>query len=170
MNKAPITFLLLFLSFNVVGYTQTKPVIKKIYAFYTEHLPGNIAIDPRDPERKESTPKADTVITVYIETSSKFIQWDTAWMNKKSYAIVTQQVSQQNNIDAGFTNQGHKASIIKIAKNNFIWQLYLQPVQKNIAAPQKTGNDEILIRGKYKGKNLYKKAAAPVQLEAIPSV
>jgi hypothetical protein len=172
MKQAAITkyFFCALLSVNsLLSCAQSSAVVKKLYSFYTERLPGNIAVDKNG---NEIFAAIDTSIQVYVEASVKNIIWDTAWLNNKSYLIIVQVVT-KDSIDAGTKRNGGAHVIIKARRGNYIWQLYLQPFlinKTNERYKKMTRENEILLKGKYKGMILLQKAGKPVPLEIIPSV
>ncbi len=153
---------------SLFSCAQSNTIVKKVYSFYTEHTPGNIAVDQNG---NELTARVDTAIQVYVEASAKNIIWDTAWFNNRSYLIITQLVT-RDSIDAGIKKDEGKHAVIKGKKGTYIWQLYLQPLFKteNYKYKKMEVENEILLKGKYKGMILLQKAGKPVQLETIPSV
>jgi hypothetical protein len=159
-------FLVFILSVSLFACAQSKTVIKKSWSFYTERTPGNIIREQND---QETPVKIDTIITVYIESSVKNIVWDMAWKDDKAYLVVTQLIS-PTPVDAGVTRMGNEKIIIKPAKGNYLWQLYLQPLNQLKKPPQSLQRGQILLRGKYKGKSILRKIETPVALESIPSV
>jgi len=151
------------ISANFFSCAQSKSVIKKVYPFYIEHLPGIIAVDTNG---NELTPRADTVIQIYAETTVKDILWDTAQLNGQFFLIITQAVV-QNNVDVGILKEDGKKIAIVISKGNYLWQLYLEPTSK---LPNSSSNNTLTLKGKYKGMIFSQKAGNPVQLETIPSM
>lgn len=165
-NKLYQLLLLLFLLLSLSSCAQSKSVIRKQYAFYTEHLPGNIRAD----ENGNELPfKPDTVIVVYLETTTKSITLDTAWKNGACYKITAQLINLLP-FEIGTAINANKKIVLGVAKGNFLWQLYLQPLNKALPNQQIIKGNEILIKGKYKGKKITRKIASPIQLVAIPSV
>jgi hypothetical protein len=161
-------FCALLLWGSLFSCAQTNTIVKKVYSFYTEHTPGNIAVDQNG---NELTARLDTAIQVYVEASVKNITWDTAWLNNKSYLIITQLVT-QDSIDAGIKKDESTRAVIRVKKGYYLWQLYLQPLFKteNNKYKKMKVENEILLKGKYKGMIFLQKAGKPVQLETIPSV
>lgn len=146
---------------------QSRPVIKKIYAFYIERQPGNIAVDPKTGEPFSSG--IDTVTIVYIETTTKFISWDTAWQKGKCY-LVNAVVIPDTAFEAGIRKWDNKKIIITKKAGNFLWQLRFQPVKTKQHFTKKMEESEIIIKGKYRGKIIIRKVASPVELAVPPAV
>lgn len=156
-----------FLSVSQIVNAQSGSVVKKAYAFYTVQLPGNIAVNANGVEEPVKT---DTAFFIYLETASTLIKWDTAWMNERCFLMTTQNITKQKTVSAGTVKNTGKKVIITAAKNNVIWQLYLQPLDLQKRAPKKTVRNKILLKGKYRGKDIYQKVDQPEQLETMPSV
>jgi hypothetical protein len=161
-----IVFSILFLLVNLCVCAQNKPMIKKAWSFFTVTLPGNI---PVDRQGREIPITIDTAIIIYVEASTKLIKWDTAWFNGKGYLIITQAIT-DGMVEAGIIRGDDKKTILRTSRNNFMWQLYLQPLPQQKIIYKPAGKNEIMLQGKYKGKAFFQKAPMPVQLEGIPSV
>jgi len=165
-NSRRLDFLVLFFLIAINSCAQQKAIVIKSYSSYTERLPGNIPVGRNGEELFSGV---DTVITVYLETTTKSLNWDSAWLNGKNYFIVVQNVSQQI-IEVGVQKINRERIVMHPAKNHFLWQLYLQPLKGFKKAPVKTSENEILLKGKYKTKFFYQKAGNAIELEGIPSV
>ena len=148
-------FCALLLWGSLFSCAQTNTIVKKVYSFYTERTAGNIAVDQNG---NEITARVDTTIQVYVEASAKNIIWDTAWLNNKSYLIITQLIT-QDSIDAGIKKDEGIRAVIRGKKGDYIWQLYLQPLFKteNYKYKKMEIENEILLKGKYKGMIFCKK-------------
>ena len=158
--------LLPFLLFSIFSCAQPKSVIKKEYLFYTEHLPGNI---PADEKGNPKPGLPDTVIIVYLETTTKSIRWDTAWQSGNSYKVMAI-LLETLPFEAGNAKDNDKKIVLNVAKGNYLWQLYLLPIYQEKPLKQQSKGNEILIKGKYKGKKIFRKINGAIQLEAISSV
>lgn len=159
--------MLSFLFFNChIANTQITYGIKSIQGVYIEKLPGNIPVD----ENGNSLFKGpDTLITIYVETSGKEPEWKMAWRGNKNYSITSSLISQKR-YEVGTTMKDNKKIILSPAAGNKLWQLTLQLNNKKIKLPQKLKIGELLIKGKYKGKDFYIKNDTLVQLSTHPSV
>jgi hypothetical protein len=146
---------------------QSKSVVKKGYVFYAEHQPGNIAVDPKTHEPLSTG--IDTATTIYVETATKLIVWDTAWQKGKCY-LISATLVEQTPFEAGITKWENKKVILTPDKGNFLWQVGLQPVEGEQPGNKKILAGETILKGKYRGKVIIWKAANPVELAAIPSV
>lgn len=166
MQKARYILLVLFCFNNFVSWTQSNYGIKKIRAFYTERLPGNIPVDPNGNSLYKGP---DTLITIYAEISGKGPEWKTAWFNNLSYTISSSLVS-QTPYEAGTRAIDGKKVILKQAAGNKLWQLTLQKDNIKIKLPQKIRPGEILLSGKYRGKSFLYKIDSLFQLTSLPSV
>jgi hypothetical protein len=165
-SSCKIIFSILFLLLNLCVCAQTKPIIKKAHSFFTAMVPGNI---PVDRDGREIPIAIDTAIVIYVEATTKLIKWDTAWFKGKSYLIITQAVT-EGAVEVGIVRGDDKKTILKTPRNNFMWQLYLQPSPQQKIIYNLSGKNQIILKGKYKGKPFFQKAPMPVQLEGIPSV
>jgi hypothetical protein len=129
-------------------------------------MPGNIPVD----ENGRSLFKGpDTLITIYAEISGKEPEWKTAWRNGKSYSVYSSLISQVP-YEAGTNEKDGKKMILKPAAGNKLWQLTLQPTDKKNISPLQLKAGELMLSGKFMGKNFYYKIASPVQLTTPPSV
>jgi hypothetical protein len=146
---------------------QQKKMIKKVHAFYIENVPGIIQAD----ENGIPLPyKIDTVIVVYVETTSKEITWDSAWNHTKQFKIISQQIDSKN-YEAGFIKGTTEKVFITAAPDHLLYQLQLQPInKKKILNQDQVEIEELLLRGKYKNKFFFQKAGKIRELEANPPV
>ena len=147
-----------------ISSAQSKNVIRKVQAFYVVRMPGNIPSVP-------SLIRIDTVLTIYLETTSKVITWDTAF--KKNHAfLIRAAIIEKTAFEAGRVKKTGEKIIIKPQKGLFLWQLWLEPIEPGLPIPgiQKVMGDAILLQGKYKGKKLVLTVDKAVELAAIPAV
>lgn len=163
-------FRLILVSFlcinSSISFSQSSYGIKNIQGFYTEKLPGNIPVD----ENGNSLFKGpDTLIVIYVETSGKGPEWKMAWWGGKNYSI-TSSLILQTLYEAGTKLKDSKRIILSPAKGNKLWKLSLQVCEKKIYLPQKIKPGQLLLKGKYLNKTIYRKIDSLVQLTTIPSV
>jgi hypothetical protein len=142
-------------------------MIKQVHAFYSEKVPGIIQTD----ETGNPLPvKIDTVIVVYMETTSKEIVWDTAWDGTKHFKIIPQF------IETGFYEAGYKKGTtekvtIKVPPEHFLYQLYLQPINNiQLLKPGPVEINKLLLKGRYKNKTILQNTGKMVELDGNPSV
>src|SRR6266496_5478048 len=90
--KLKSAFLLAGLLLYGTIFSQTTNGIKKVYAYYEEHMPGNIPVgEDGKPMKKYPT------IThhLFVETTSKTkIQWKVAWKDGKSYSVSAKEITE----------------------------------------------------------------------------
>jgi hypothetical protein len=166
MRKARYILIVLLCFNSFVSWTQANYGIRKICAFYTERLPGNIRVDPNGNSLYKGP---DTLITIYIVTSGKSAVWESAWRNDRTYTISSSLVS-QTPYTAG-TNLGNgKEIILRPATGNKLWQLNLLESYKKVASPRKIKPGEVLLKGKYMNKTIFRKIGSLIQLTTFPSV
>src|SRR6266498_1934596 len=90
--KMKLTFLFAALLPFAATFAQTSYGIKKIYAYYEEHMPGNIPVDENGNPRKKYPIIAHRI---FVETISKTkIEWETAWKDGKTFSISTTEINQ----------------------------------------------------------------------------
>jgi hypothetical protein len=151
---------------SIASFTQSRDGIKNIQGFYTEKLPGNIPVD----ENGNSLFKGpDTLIVIYVETSGKGPEWKTAWWGGRNYSITYSLIS-QTPYEAGSTLKDDKKIILKPATGNKLWKLSLQGCEKKLYPPQKIKSGQVLLKGKYLNKTIFRKIESLIQLTTIPSV
>ena len=145
---------------------QTKPVVQNVYAFFIERAPGNIPVG----DDGEPLPGSGSIIyyTLYAETSSKEITWDTAYLQNKKFEIVPSLID-ENKVEAGQQKNSGQSIVIQPKKGNYLWRLDLVALESNPASKVATGQSEILLTGKCKGKLLEKKVTNLVELYTPPS-
>ncbi len=150
---------------------QIKNGVIKSAAFFTEHSPGNIAVDENG---NELGPRITIALQVFLEVKKdeNFI-WDTAWYNQKAYTIQSFKITEKK-INVGVLSATGEPAFINTKSNNILLQLNFMPIDepvkennsKNLQTPEKN----IVITGKYKGIAFSHNAGVPAQLEAIPSM
>lgn len=163
MNQLAV---LLLFSVCLFSCIQTKNLVKKTYAYYTEKQPGTI---PADDNGIPLPVKPDTVLVVYVEAKSDGIRWDTAWHNGKPYKIIPQ-FFETGYYDAGIEKLSREKVLITVDPPHFLYQLYLEPIRQTQGLSVPESNSDILLKGIYKGKVILHKASRLVELEAYPSV
>jgi hypothetical protein len=138
--------------------------VKKVHAFYVVRLPGNIPSIP-------SLIRIDTINTIYLETTTKLINWDTATKRGAAY-LINPVFIKQTPFEVGLTKNTNEKIFITPAKGLFLWQLWLEPIEPGLLVPgtQKFKGGEIILKGKYKGKRLVQKVDKFIELEGIPAV
>jgi hypothetical protein len=158
---------LLFCCLFLCSCAQQKKIIKQVYAFYNEKVPGIIQTD----ENGNPLPvKIDTVIVVYIETTSKVIFWDSAWNNTKQFKIISQ-IIETKSYEAGFKKGTTEKVVIAVDPEHFLYQLYLQPININLRLKPVTAEiNELILKGTYKTKTILQKTGKLIELEENPSV
>ena len=149
-----------------ISCSQSRYSIRKINAFFTVKLPGNIPVD----ENGKSLFKGpDTLITVYAEISGRAPDWKTAWQNDKCYNIYASLVSQMP-FEAGTNAKNGKKVLLTPAAGNKLWQLTLELSNHKMAAPVKLKTGDLLLSGKYLNKIFFNKIDSIVHLTTYPSV
>ena len=162
---ALLTFLL-FSSMFFYSCAQTKGLVKNMHAYYSEKMPGNIQADENG---NPLTVKPDTVIVVYVETTTKLIEWDTAWKDNRMYKIIPQLINPVP-FEAGFEKGSNVKIFINTDMNHFLNQLYLQPLGTNLPPPKSIEVNHILLKAQYKGKTFLKETEKLVEVDPYPSV
>ena len=118
---------------------------------------GTVQVDEKG---NEVTPTTQNIITVYVESKYKDVEFDSAWINNTSYVVKVQKIA--NPIEIGFEeNSGQKVMITPSAQNNF-YQLQAAPLLKN-------GEEfpaSLTIRLLRKGKNTVRSVGPVTRLRA----
>lgn len=158
---------LLFCCLFFSSCAQQKKIIKQVHAYYSEKVPGIIRAD----ENGNPLPfKIDTVIVVYIETTSKAIVWDSAWDNKNQFKIISQLI-ETNSYEAGYKKGTTEKVVITVDPEHFLYQLYLQPVDIKQSLKQSSVEiKELILKGTFKSKTILQKTGKMQELEGNPSV
>jgi hypothetical protein len=145
---------------------QTDYGIKKIRAYYEEHMPGNIPVG----ENGKALRKYPIVThRIYVETTGKTnIKWVNAWKNSKTFSINTTEITSMP-FEVGKKKATEEKIVLNATKGNKLWQLELTDAT-NIKCPLKANSTEIILQGIYKGKKIYKRIASETELYVIPSV
>lgn len=143
---------------------QSGQLVKKVHTFYTERLPGNIPVFP-------SLVRRDTILTIYAETASRHIVWDTAYKGQHVY-LIRANLIEQVPVEAGISRSDNQKIIINPSKGSILWQLYLEPIDAGPAERLKPvdKDDKLLLKGTYKGKTFMQEAGTAIELTGLPSV
>jgi hypothetical protein len=148
---------------------QTTPGVKLLYAFITEHQPGNIPIDPANGHPLHAA-GPDTLYTIYIETSGpQPVYWYAAWQKDETYSIHCSRV-EKTPVEAGITKTGREKIMINASEGSTVWRLDLFPADKNLPLPADLRKGEIILQGMRANKKLVLQVSKLVELAAIPSV
>jgi hypothetical protein len=165
--KMKFTLLLTGLLLSAATFSQTGYGIKKVYAYYEEHMPGNIPVgEDGKPMKKYPT----VVHHIFVETTSKTkIDWKTAWKDGKSYSISKKEITEFPLV-VGKKKSDQEEVKINPSKGNKLWELQLTAQEKATKSPLKTKRGEIILQGIYNGKKIYKRIEKENELYVIPSV
>lgn len=173
--------LLPFLLLIMASCVQTKSLVKKSYTFYFENVRGaypkggndeisgtNIDTSAFSGTKKSLgvPPVVDTFIIVYIETSKRLINLDTAWQNEQPYLLTSIPINQVP-FHAGLIKNGGEV-IISPAEGNLLWQLQFQRIRTNLKPKFEIAAEEIFIKGNYKGKKISWNCGLPKAIILIP--
>lgn len=158
--------LLIFLTVVcLTACAQEKYGIKRVVAFRSLRMPGNIPVD----ENGNSLFKGpDTINTIYVETSRKGVQWETAWKNGKAYSVVAELLPGAS-FEAGTGKATGKKIVLTPAKGNQQWLLQLEPLEKTQKAPIALKAGELLLKGKYGKTIVLQTVKQQTELEVMPA-
>lgn len=167
-QKPPFILLtfLLFSSACLFSCAQTKSLVKKTHAYYSEKTPGTVRTDANG---NPLPVKIDTVIVVYVETTTKLIAWDTAWMDNRMYKIIPQLITPVP-FEVGFEKGSNVKIFINTDTSHFLYQLYLQPIGTNLPPPKSIEVNHILLKAHYKGKVFLKVTGKLIEVDTYPAV
>ena len=153
-------FLISFLLLQLSLFSQKSSVVLHIYAYYEQHLPGNIRVD----EKGKAIHKDESVIDlIYAETSSDEVKWETGWKNGKTFSINTFLIT-QTPYEVGKKKSTKEQIFLTPAKGNKLWQLELQPAERQKISPINAKKGEIILKGRYRGKIILKKINPKIEL------
>lgn len=130
----------LYLSFVLACYAQTKCAVKNAYAFYTVTIAGMAMAD----ENGNTIPPTPLITRfIYIEwTGTKTPVVEKIVYDKMSYTASISAVD-SNAVVPGESNPENAEHTIRIKKCNSLWKIDLQPADENKKA--KEGASEISI-------------------------
>ncbi len=159
-------FVSLLITGSLLSCAQGKYGIKKIRAFSAEQIPGNIPVD----EKGQSMYKGpDTLYTIYIESTGKKIDWDSAWKNDRTYTVVTTLVAEKS-LEAGTEKNTGKKIVLTPRNGNQLWMLQLVPAENKTRAPGSLKPGEIILRGRFDNKTIFQAVKGLTELNVFPSV
>ena len=162
-----IKYLLFYslLCISLLSCAQSKHLVKNVYATYTVHLPGNIAVD----RNGNSISPGDTLNTIYVETTTAQIHWTRAWKNGKDYSVI-QTLITESPFDAGTDKMTNEKIILQLTGGNKLWKLQLVPEENLLLTPVKTLPGEIILQGIYHGTKMVQKIFKQTEIVSVPSV
>ncbi len=137
-----------------------------MHAYYSEKTPGTVRTDVNG---NPLPVKIDTVIAVYVETTTKLITWDTAWTDNRMYKIIPQLIDPVP-FEVGFEKNTREKIFINTDTGHFLYQLYLQPIDKILPSPKSIETNHILIKAQYNGKPFLKVTGKLIEVDTYPSV
>ena len=162
--KAIISIGILLISTG--SYAQSKYGIRKVDAFFSEHLPGNIPVDINGNSLYHGP---DTVNTIYVETKGASIRWIAAWRDGKSFTVNTLAIK-DTPFEVGSNKISNEKIILNPAAGNKLWLLQLVKKESSSKPPVKMRNGEIILQGK-SGRNVFiQRISSQTELATIPSV
>ncbi len=155
---------IIFSSCMLFSCAHSGQLVKKVHTFYTERLPGNIPVIP-------TLVRRDTIVTIYAETTSRHIVWDTAYKGLKVF-LIRANLIEQLPVEAGISRVDNQKIIINPTKGSVLWQLDLEPIDAGPAELLKPAgkDDKLLFKGTYKGKAFMQEAGTAIELTGLPSV
>lgn len=166
LNSFFALFFFLFFIFCQYSCAGKKAVVKNVYGFYTEQLPGIVMAGENG---NELPAKVDTVFVIYLETSSKNISWDSAWSQNQLFSIAPKYL-ESGRLEAGILRSTGEKLIITTDPGHFLVQLNLNKNKDGLyKAPEFIRPNELLFRGIYKKKIIIWRTMPIKELEAIPA-
>ena len=150
----------------LVSGAQSSYGVRKVNAFFSEHLPGII---PVDNDGNSSYHGPDTIHTIYIETNGAFIKWTGAWKDGKSFSVNTVAITDIP-FEAGINKIDNKKVLLKPAAGNKLWLLELQQKEHSSKPPVKIRPGEIILQGKTGRQTIIQRISSQTELASIPSV
>jgi len=165
--KMKSTFLFIGVLISSLSFCQTNYGIKKLYAYYEERMPGNIAVG----EDGRATKKYPTVEHhIYVETTSKTrIQWKAAWKDGKSFTLSSTEVNEFPAVP-GKRKLDMENIEITPSKGNKLWKIEFTADSRSTKPPVKAKKGELILQGIYNGKKIYKRIKVEIELYSPPSV
>ncbi len=132
---------------------QSKPVIKRSYAYLLVTHAGMIAVDDNGNQRSNGV---DTTHIIFIETPATATpKWDVALLNNKTYSITASPVSQKT-LQVGFSQTDEQPIIIKPSAGNKLWRINLGEIIKNRkiadSANKQKAPGSIILEGRMNNK------------------
>jgi hypothetical protein len=159
-------FLILFLLLHLSLFSQKGSSVIHIYAYYEQHMPGNIRVDEKGKPIQKGSSFVDLI---FVETSSAGIKWEAGWKNGKTFSINTFLITQIP-YEVGRKKSNKEKIILTPAKGDQLWQLGIQPAKRQLISPIKAKKGEIILKGRYRGKIILKKINTGIELVAPNAV
>jgi len=150
-----------------ISRAQLPAGIKHSYAFFSIHMPGNIAVNP-DGLPMHAGP--DTLFTIYLETGTAPPIWTSAWMKGRTYSVSCFPVT-GSALEAGTSKASGEKRMVTAAGGNRLWRLELSPAEKAKMPPRMAkGGEIILLEGKSGRRPVVLGLNRIEELASIPSV
>lgn len=145
---------------------QTKPVARKTYGYYSERLPGNIPVDSNGNPLPGFGP--DTTYTLYVETATGDLNWDSAWIGERAFGIAAQRLEDRV-IEAGIEKNRKQPVVIRAGGGMVLWRLDLIPSDPVPGIPG-ISPKQIVIKGRDGKKQFEIQVDSLLELAVPPSV
>lgn len=115
---------IVILIINVLAFVpKNNCVIKKVYAFYTINTGGNIAVDV---EGKPLQSNVNVLYTIFVETNSNAIKWDSVQIGEIRYAISSSSIEYFSPLTIGKLKNMEKDYTVIPQKGNHLSKLEIQ--------------------------------------------
>jgi hypothetical protein len=154
---------LVLLTLIVVSLTscaQMNKSIVKAAAFYTIPIPGTIPVDDAG---QPLAIHREKVYNVFLEVKDNSTVWAKAWTDGKLFSVIPQAIK-GTTVVVGKRRRDGTQIVMKAGAQSSLVQLELAPGEVYTKPPQTLANGEILLEGKWKGKNFYYKIPTVIEL------
>jgi hypothetical protein len=155
VNHQWLIVVLCFLLFSCAG---AKKVIQTAEAFVLTPQQGTVRVDEKG---NEVSPTPTPVIIVFVHCRSNKVNWDSAWLGNKAYAVVQQLITKPIEMGAD-SNTGEKITISP-QEGAYLFQLQITP--QFIKGEERVNS--IRVRASYQNKTIYREVS-PVRSIQTP--
>ena len=151
--------------FTIFFARAQKCAVKNVYAYKSEQMPGTIRVNDKG---EQVSPKSFIIYFIYAEVVGS-IKWAKAWIDGKSYSVVTKEITQFP-LKVGEESGNRKAILIEYKPGIKLYQCELVPDADSVPLPKNAGNGKIILKGFCRKKIIYKSTNKVVDLYLHPAV
>ena len=165
MKKYLSLFLFFCLSVAFMSCSRAQKLLGKNYAYALVQLPGNIAVDESGQPFKRPV---KIVLTVYLESKSGFIQWDSASVNGKTFGVRSFPVTDTVHA-VGFEKQTGRQIKIQKQDGYQLVALYLDLQGGEWKDVAEVEGKTILLKGRSGNKKISLESQPVIWVEGYPA-
>lgn len=142
------------------GCRTQQSSVKKVHSFYIEKKSGTA----KHPVTDTDAVMNDTLLIVYVETTTNDLKWDSAFIKGKQYRVIPQLIT-TGVFEAGFNEKGAPV-VMKVAEGHHLFQLQFEVISSQTIH----SSENAIIHYRHKKQHYKVVLQPPVLLQQLPPV